>query len=141
MHLWDFFFWVFDGVADCDFEHAGFGSGDGHGVGEGCSSFGLVVDFPLHDVGSAGCAFLGFVGMELDGYFFADGDIDGPEGFVVALVVECDGEGFEGGGDVGECVVGLHVAAGGVGDELLEASCHDGGHEEGSEEHCGHDER
>lgn len=96
----------------------------------------MVVDFPLHDVGSAGGAFFGFVGEEADGDFLADGHIDGPERLVVALVVECDGEGLEGRGDVGEGVGGAHVAAGRVRDELFDAPGERESEESGRREGC-----
>ena len=67
----------------------------------------------------------------------ADGDIDGPERFVVSLVVEGDGEWFEWCRDVGEGVCRAHRAAGGAGGELLDAACHERGYEGGHEEHCG----
>lgn len=54
--VFEFFGWVFDAVAEGDFEEPCVSAGDGHGVGEVGASFGLVVDFPLHDVRSAGGA-------------------------------------------------------------------------------------
>jgi len=96
-------------------------AGDGHGVGEVGASFGLVVDFPLHDVGSAGGAFFGFVFEEPYGDLLAYGYIDGPERFVVSLIVEGDGEGLEGSGDIGEGIGGAQGPARGVGDELFDA--------------------
>ena len=60
LYIVEFFVWVFDSVAEGDFEHSRISTGDSHGVGEVGSAFGLVVDFPLHDVWSAGGAFFGF---------------------------------------------------------------------------------
>lgn len=114
-----FFYWELWAVAEGDTHHAGLGGGDGHGVVVAGGAPFLIEDDPLHDVWSACCAFFGFVFEELEGDFGSDGYIDGPEGFVVSVVVEGEGEGLVGGGGVGVGVVGAHIASGGFGECLF----------------------